>query len=73
MPRTTRFDPDLLRDRVLAALHELSVPTELEALHAIDRGEIDIEERPADDALIVRIGAVTVVVERSACVTYAEG
>lgn len=70
MPHTTRFDPDLLRDRVLAALHELSAPTELEALHAIDRGEIDIEERPTEDALLVRIGDLTVVVERSACVEY---
>ncbi len=72
MPRTTRFDPDLLRAHVLAALHELSVPTELEALHAIDRGEIDIEERPTDDELLVRIGEVTVVVERSACVAPVE-
>lgn len=73
MPHTTRFDPDLLRDRVLAALHELSVPAELEALHAIDRGEIDIEEQPTEDALLVRIGDVTVVVERSACLTSVDG
>lgn len=73
MSHTTRFDPDLLRARVLAALHQLSVPTELEALHAIDRGDLDIEERPAEDALLVRIGDLTVVVERSACVTTGEG
>lgn len=72
MPRTKRFDPDLLRANVLAALHELSAPTELEALHAIDRGEIDIEERPSDDELLVRIGDLTVVVERSACVAAVE-
>ncbi len=72
MPHTTRFDPELLRTNVLEALHQLSVPTELEALHAIDRGEIDIEERPADDELLVRIGELTVVVERSACVAAYE-
>ncbi len=72
MPHTTKFDPDLLRDCVLDRLHEFSVPTELEALHAIDRGDIDIEEGPSEDELVVRIGEVTVVVQRSSCVAAVE-
>jgi hypothetical protein len=72
MPRSGRFDPDLLRSRVLDALHEMPGRAELDALHAIDRGEIDIEERPVDDELLVRIGELTVVVARSACVTPVE-
>lgn len=63
----TPLDPDRLRTSVLDALHALPGEVELEALHAVERGEIEIDDDPAGDELHIQIGDVTVVVERARC------
>jgi hypothetical protein len=62
------LDPDRTRNEVLEALHDMPSPLELEALHAVERGEVDLEDRPIDDELVVRVGEITVTVDRHRCV-----
>ena len=64
----SRIDPDRVRLCVLEALHELPGGTELEALHAVDRGELHIELGSFKEELIVHIGDLTITIDRSSCV-----
>jgi hypothetical protein len=61
------LDPERTRNEVLDALHDMPLSLELEALHAVERGEVDLEDRPIDDELVVRVGDITVTVDRHRC------
>lgn len=62
-----RIDPDRVRSKVLEALHELPGGAELEALHAVDRGDLHIELGSFSNELIVHIGDLTITVDRADC------
>ena len=64
-PNSSPIDPERIRLRVLDALRVQPDHAHLEALKAATRGEIDIDDRPFDDEIVVQIGDVTVVITRS--------
>ena len=64
-PNSSPIDPELVRSRVLDALRVQPDDAHLAALTAVLRGEIDIDDRPHDDEIVVQIGEVTVVINRS--------
>ena len=64
-PNSSPIDPERIRRRVLEALRAEPDHAHLDALKAALRGDIDIDDRPLDDEIVVQIGDVTVVITRS--------
>jgi hypothetical protein len=63
------IDPDLVRTNVLDALRAHPSERQMQALAAVQRGEVDIEDRPMDGEIAVQIGDLTVVVDRDRCLS----
>ena len=61
------IDPDLVRTNVLEALRAHPTERQMQALAAVQRGEVDIEDRPLLGEIAVQIGDLTVVVDRDQC------
>lgn len=60
-------DPVLFRAAFLAGLHDHPVDRQRLALVAIDRGEVDIDDRPEEGRIVIQIGDLTVTVDRDEC------
>ena len=74
MSHSGQLDPERIRTRVLDALRDLAPSDrQLEALAAISRGEVDIEDDPVVGEILVQIGDLTVVVARDQCVDNGSG
>lgn len=70
MTHPGQLDPERIRTCVLDALRHLEPSDrQLEALAAISRGEVDIEDDPVVGQIVVQIGDLSVVVDRSECVS----
>lgn len=61
------LDPDRVRTCVLEALHAMPGVTELEALHAVERGDLVIELGAFEHQLLVRIGDLQLTIDRADC------
>lgn len=74
MSHSGQLDPERIRTRVLDALRDLQPSDrQLEALAAISRGEVDIEDNPVVGEILVQIGDLSVIVDRSECLSPEPG
>ncbi len=69
MPESRVIDPARLRASVLHALRGLSLRSELDGQHALRHGDFQVEDDPLGQGqLSVRVGDLTVLVDRDDCV-----
>ena len=61
------LDPDVVRRRTLDALDVLPVDARLDALVAVERGDLEIELCPFTGELTIQIGGLRVVLDRARC------
>lgn len=68
MDERERLDPDLIRARIRDAIQGLEPDTQLDALQAVQRGEVDFSIGPTDREIWVQIGDLTVILDMDDCV-----
>ena len=61
------LDPDVVRRRTLDALDVLPVDARLDALVAVERGDLEIELCSFTGELTIRIGTLRVILDRASC------
>ena len=68
MAEPERLDPEIIRSRIRAAIQELPPESQLEALNAVSKGDVELSLGPSEDEIWVQIGDLTVILDLEECV-----
>ena len=68
MDRTERLDPEIIRTRIRAAIQELPADSQLQALSAVQKGQVDLSLGPTREEIWVQLGDLTVILDLADCV-----
>lgn len=67
MAESERLDPEVIRLRIRAVLQELPPESQLKALDAVHKGDVELSLGPAEDEIWVQIGELTVILDLEDC------
>ena len=67
MAQPERLDPEIIRLRIRAALQQLPPASQMQALDAVQHGDVELTLAPTEDEIWVRIGDLTVILDPNDC------